>query len=370
MIVRPFSSSPPSVAPPADKKKTIVVLDFNDAALGLETTRRPIGKQLAALLTASFAQRGDFRVVSQKDKEIAEEQNKSQSERRATSYAAQIGQLLSANLVVFGDILEYTIITESTGFGVFAQAKHEAKIGFTLSLVDVNTGEVRDAVTIQATANSKDTLVVGMGKGKTLSEDNKTSLLSEAAKRGVLKATNELVRLIAVPSGGNPQLAAAPAAATVNSASASPRPAAATNLQPTEKAKDPCKKKGFMGLGGRSKDCEKQTASAAAQANSSTSVVAPSNQSSPSPAAGAAIVVSISGDKIYVSDLPANAKTGTRLIVYRATEIKHPKTGKVLGTEEVEVGRLEVMSVKDALFTCKLTSGAGIKPEDLVKIVN
>ena len=371
----PTTTAVAVAAPKPSEKKTIVVLDFNDVNLGLDTTKRAIGKQLAALLTAEFTRRGNFIVISQRDKEkaVAEEQNRSKSDRRAKSYEAEIGQILSANIVVFGDILEYTITTQNTGLGYFGQTKHEAKVGFTLNLVDVNTSEIKDAATIEDTANSKDTAIMGMGNVKTLTEDQKTSMLTAASKKAVAKAVSELVRLIEVPAAGgaSPSYSAPPAASAQTESAGENTSTAPAPTQTADKSED--KKKGgvfggITGMFGKKDKKDKKEKVAPNQPSVAAQPVTASNSAAPA-AASQAKVVLVSENEIYVSNLPAGLKPGTPLIVYTAVEITDEE-GKVVGTKKTESGRLEIVKQDEGLYICKIVSGAGVKKSALVKLAN
>ncbi|MDQ3179969.1 MAG: CsgG/HfaB family protein, partial [Acidobacteriota bacterium] len=219
----------PASTPQTPKKKTIVVLDFSDVSLTADSVKRPIGKQLAVLLTTELAKRGNYSVISQRDKETAEQRVKSLKEGKDRSYAAQIGKELSANLVVFGDLIEYTIVTETSNKYIRKDIKHNAKVGFTIAIVDVSTNEVKDGVIIEHVATSKDTDYGVYGNSKPLTEDQRITMLTEASKVGVVKGVDKLVQLITVTalpgvaSGATPK----PSDVTV------PKPAEVNNLTPT-----------------------------------------------------------------------------------------------------------------------------------------
>jgi hypothetical protein len=67
--------------------------------------------------------------------------------------------------------------------------------------------------------------------------------------------------------------------------------------------------------------------------------------------------------------LDAGRKDGVRVgLVLEAfrqgREIKHPRTGQVLGRAEDTVGRLEVVAVQEAFSTARVIQGAEVRPGD------
>jgi TolB-like protein len=358
------ASAQNTAAPATSKKKSLVVLDFNDSSLIQGATQRPIGKQIATLLTAEFARRGGFTVISQRDKEIAEERLKSHKTGKDGSYASAIGRELSANLVVFGDVIEYTVTTETKNQYIKKEIKNVAKVGFTLTLVDVATNEVKDGVTVEHVATSKDKDFGIINNSKILTEDQKITMLTEAAKEGVVKAVNELVQLIDPSAMPQPSQTTA-AAGGVPASAATTNSGGTGNTSTQNSTDDSKKKKGFLGtglFGGGSKEKKPETTSASASS--------PSGNSAPAAASGPRIAA-INGAMIFVRNLPAATKVGTKLIVYRVGNKTIDKaTGEILFQEENTVGELEVIQVTDKAFICKIVSGANIVDTDLVKPAN
>lgn len=370
---QPQQTSPlPASIPQTPKKKTIVVLDFNDVSLTADSVKRPIGKQLAVLLTTEFARRGNFSVISQRDKEIAEERIKSLKEGKDRSYAAKIGKQLSANLVVFGDLIEYTIVTETSNKYIKKDIKHSAKVGFTLTLVDISTNEVKDGVSIEYIATSKDTDFGVYNKSKPLTEDQRITMLTEASKVGVIKAVDKLDQLIVATASPGASSVATTKPADVPSNQNITKPVEANNIAPsnntsTESEERGKKKKGGLfgtGIFGGGKDKEKKES----QKNNNTTSPAPVAPSS-SPSANMPRIAAIDGQEVYVKNLPAGTKVGTKLIAYQIGKVlKDEVTGEILKQEELTIAELEVVSVTDNSFVCKITSGSGLTTKALIKI--
>lgn len=366
---RQTASTPPA-APQTTKKKTVVVLDFNDVSLTADSVKRPIGKQLAVLLTTEFAKRGSFAVISQRDKEIAEERVKTRKTGKDNNYAAQIGKELSANLVVFGDLIEYTIVTETSNKYIKKDVKHSAKVGFTITLVDINTNEVKDGVVIDYVATSKDTDYGIYNTNKPLTEDQRITMLTEASKEGVIQAVDRLNQLITAPlSAGNTAATTRPAEVSSSQNAAQPMEAnnhASTTNTAAESEADGKKKKkgGILGtglFGGKDKGEEKRN---------STKTENPAAPTANPPASNAPRIAAIDGQDVYVKNLPAGTKVGTKLIAYQIGKVlKDDVTGEILKQEELTIAELEVVSVTESSFICKITSGSGLTSKALIKIV-
>ncbi|MGH7354975.1 MAG: FG-GAP repeat domain-containing protein, partial [Candidatus Rokuibacteriota bacterium] len=61
--------------------------------------------------------------------------------------------------------------------------------------------------------------------------------------------------------------------------------------------------------------------------------------------------------------------TGVELAVYReGRELKHPRTGEVLGCTEQALGRMVVRQVFEAYSTCELVEGSDVKPGDEARV--
>ena len=359
----------------AAKKKSVVVLDFNDVSLTADSVKRPIGKQLAVLLTTEFAKRGNFSVISQRDKEIAEERIKSRSEGKDTSYASQVGKQLSANLVVFGDLIEYTIVTETSNKYIKKDVKNIAKVGFTITLVDVSTNEVKDGVTIEYAATSKDTDYGIYNTVKPLTEDQRITLLTEASKAGVVKAVDKLNELFfakTVVSGTSPvkETEAKEAVKGQNEL----KPSESINYDSSESAgsNKPEKDKkdkggwfrtGIFGSGKNKNNPETRKNTSAETVPPVSGGTAPTDAPSSTPR-----IAAIDGQEIFVRNLPGDTRVGTRLTAFRLGKVTRDKiTGEVLKQEETVIGEMEVVSKNDKSFVCKLITGSGITEETLIK---
>jgi hypothetical protein len=81
-------------------------------------------------------------------------------------------------------------------------------------------------------------------------------------------------------------------------------------------------------------------------------------------------VLKVEGDQATLSvGKRDGVVTGVELIVYReGEELKHPKTGEVLGRTEKTIGRLTISDVAEAYSTAKISQGNGIQPGDKARV--
>ena len=361
------TATPQSVPPPvnntAPKKKTIVVLDFQDNTLGNESQKRNWGRQIAVLLSTKFSQQGNFFVIEQQEKEqaIIKMQNDSFKEGKNRSYQARIGQLVSANIVVFGDILEYTTKKGGTTVMGVGQAKFSAKVRLAVRLVDVNTGISLDAATTEGSANVKATSAGIFGKDTELNEDLKTALFTDAVNMATQNAVGELIKLIEQPviqpiSSQSPAISTQTGGgggSSTNSNNSPPKPTEGKNgskWNPFTKKKNKSKEETPVIAG-----------------NTTTPVSAPPISSAP---VNAPYIAAVEGSKVYVRSLPAGTKVGTRLVAYKLGKATiDKKTGETISQEEMTIGELEVISISEKSFICKIITGSGLTEESLIKIV-
>jgi curli biogenesis system outer membrane secretion channel CsgG len=354
----------PSKNTPKDTKKTIVVLDFQDNTLGAESEKRNWGKQIAVLLATKFSQSGNFYVIEQQEKEqaIVQMQNDSFKDSKNKSYQARIGKLVSANIVVFGDILEYTTKKEGTSVLGVGQAKFSAKVRLAVRLVDVNTGISVDATTVEGKSNVKATAGGVFGKGTEIDNDLKTALFTDAVNAATQNAVSELIKLIEQPI--NPT--------TTNTAQTT---GSGNNLSDSNSsaAKTEEPKKGGGGLSKLNpfKKKNKETEKLQSATGDTKPIEAqPSSPSSPdNSATNSPYIAAIDGQNIYVVSLPAGTKVGTKLIAYKlGKSIVNKRTGEIISQEEITIAELEIISIKDKSFICKVLSGSGLTEDSLIKI--
>jgi hypothetical protein len=81
-------------------------------------------------------------------------------------------------------------------------------------------------------------------------------------------------------------------------------------------------------------------------------------------------VLKVDGDEVTLSvGKRDGVVTGVELIVYReGEELKHPKTGEVLGRTEKTIGRLSITEVAEAYSTARISQGNGVQPGDKARV--
>jgi curli biogenesis system outer membrane secretion channel CsgG len=310
----------PARKPVENKRKIIVVLDFDDATLTQENAKRQMGKQIAILLSNKFNETGNFIVVERQQlAEVFDQIKLSRDERFDKDTAVKVGKATSASIVVLGTITEYTTKKSGSSIVVMQKVTFSAKIGLAVRLVDVKTAQVLDSVTVSGEASQKDTSTMLQTKVTEWDEDLKVSLFTTAANRAVDNAVASLVKLIDnVPNDPNS------------------RP----------------------GVGGTEPVVARSLTSAPSMSNTASTKV---------PAAEAKIA-SVNGAQIYISGLSSSCKIGDRFNVKRVGNvIKDPDSGEVLDIEMQQIAVVEVTEVRERVVVGKIVSGTGVKVKDVVK---
>lgn len=298
-------------------RKIIVVLDFDDVSLGSQ--KMQIGKQVGILLVNEFSKNGTYKVIErQRLAQILREQDLTFDERFDQDTAATVGKALSANPVVIGTITEYTI--KKSGISVMGIGKITvtAKLGLAIRLVDVNTGEIVNSVTVEETA-SVSGVNAGVYQNDTIvDEDLRISLFTQAAGKAVTSAVQKLTPLIDNAPNFIQSQTNNPTTTTVN-------PSTSTNsTKPTT--------------------TQSQTISMAK-------------------------VAEVVGTTVYITGLGKDVKVGDLLSVIRGKEIKNPDTGEVIDFDGNEIAKVEVFEVRENTVKAKIIKGTGVKIKDFVRVI-
>ena len=309
----PTAAAIPEKEPPAPRpgvKKTVVVLDFDDASLSEKKIQ--VGRQAALFLANKFNETDKYTVIErQRLLQILDQQNISQNaDRYDAKLAAKIGKVFSASVVVLGTVTEYTVKTSSKGLPGFKKVTISAKIGLVVRLVNVNTGILLDSVTVDGIAEEKNTSTFYSDKATIADEDLRIRLFTAAANDAVGKAILGIEPSISqVPESKN---------STVQTGKTPPN--------------SPLSGGGTTGkTGGK--------------------------------------VAQVAGASIYISGL-SGAVVGDKFTVMRVgREVKDPDTGEVLDVESEKIAEVQITEIRPKIAVAKITSGAGIKPKDLVKPV-
>lgn len=333
---------------PKSKKKVVVVLNFDDASLTAENQKRAMGRQIAVLISNEFARRGDFDVIERDSiDKVIKEQDGSYDSRNDPKLAAQIGRNWSASSVVVGTITEYTITTKRTVILGVGKITTTAKVGLAVRLVNVNTGEIQDSVSVNGSENKSDNINPYSVTSTDMTEDLRTSLLTSAANKAIVDSVNKLEKLI-----------------DKSSRPADPNQPAVTAPAPQQEEK---KQGGMFGkINPFGKKSKKEESSPSAPQNSKLADPAPSAAVTATPGK----VIAVMTGKIVLKGTFSGAKVGTKLNVYRVVkEHLDPDNPKIVAfTETEEVGIIEILEIQPGGISAKIVSGTGIKTGDLVKL--
>ncbi len=292
-----------------DRKKIIVVLDFDDVTLGNQ--KMEIGRQVAILLANEFSKNGTYKVVErQRIAQILREQDLTFDERFDKDTAATVGKALSANPVVLGSITEYT--TKKSGIAIMGVGKIKitAKIGLAIRLVDVNTGEILNSVTVEGTAFISGVNAGVYQKDTIVDEDLRVTLFTQAANNAVGLGVQKLSPII--DSANN--------FASSNTEIKTPttkKPDSPIQLVPTRTVSIPK-------------------------------------------------VAAIVGTNVYITGLAKDIKVGDLFSIIRGIEIKN-EAGEVIDFDGKEIAKVEVIEVRENTVKAKIIKGTGIREKDFVQ---
>lgn len=299
---------------PDDRKKIIVVLDFDDVTLGNQ--KMQIGRQLAILLANEFSKNGAYTVIErQRLGQILKEQDLTFDDRFDPVTAAKVGKALAANPVVLGTITEYTVRRKVYGFGGMGKVEFSAKLGLAIRLVDVNTGVILNSVTVEEKATESGYKFGGGGTETDITEDLKTTLFTKAANKSVASAVNKLNPIINNQNG---------------------------DVKPEVKATS------------QNQTTRSMPTSQSVSTAQTRTVAIPK-------------VATIVGTTVYISGLGKDVKIGDHFSILRGIEIKDPDTGEVIDFDGKEIAKVEVTEVRANTVKAKIIKGADVREKDFVQ---
>lgn len=180
-----------SKADPKSLKKAVAVLNFDDASLG--NKELSLGNHLIAALTRELTATKVFAVTERMQIEsVMKELNLSFDEAMDPKTAAKVGKRVAANTAIFGTINEYNMTGDQISLMGVTKTKYTATVGFSIRLVDINTGVILESVESTETAK-KDLFGTPFGSNNTSeSMDFKIKLFTEAANKAVKSIVKQL----------------------------------------------------------------------------------------------------------------------------------------------------------------------------------
>jgi curli biogenesis system outer membrane secretion channel CsgG len=330
---------------PAAQKKRIAVLTFENTTLQLDNkSAEDIGRQIADLTATRFIQEHKFAVIERARIDQIMKEQITDTDRFDPQTAAKIGKIANVNALVMGTISEFNTKKSCKGAMGFYRCKVEAKVGLTMRLVDVNTGEFISAVDTSAREKEETTKVADFGGSSTeVDNDLKIRLYSAASRKAVDDGVKRLIIIIDQKIQGEDMASGSMPAIVPSIPANSFKPAASP-------------------------------ANGAGPVSSKTALLAPSptpaaaKSVQPPPPANQSKVVVVEGNVIRINAGKAqNVSVGSTFVVYRQKMTTDPDTGEVLDVETQVLGKIKIIEVRDRISIGTLISGSGIKPGALVK---
>ena len=154
----------------AKEKPRLGVLRFTNSASAW-WWNGTAGRDLQDMLIAELASMKCFRVLERKEIDaVIREQDLSASGRVSKSTRAKVGKITGAKYLVAATVSAFEKNTSNTGGGFsfkgisIGGAKERAYIAVDLKVIEVDTGEIADARTVEATSKSGG-LRVGLSRG-------------------------------------------------------------------------------------------------------------------------------------------------------------------------------------------------------------
>ncbi len=300
------------------KRKIIVVLDFDNVSP--QCRDEIYGKNVATQLSTAFSLTGNYTVIEkQRIDKIFDEQNISQGDRFKPESAAIVGNIVSASTVVLGTITQCSPETKQFNAWIGQSVRHTVNVGLAIRLVDINSAEIQEAITISESDTDTSVRIKGVGVDTAITPDLQIKLFNKAVAKAVKKAVRELESIIVGEK----------------------KPVSSERIATTPGV------------------AEKTTVP----------VTTPAPTMKLIPGKTAAKIVAISGDTIYVTGLGNSAKIGDVLSILRGKEIKNVETGEFLDYDGKEIAKAEVFEINEGTIKAKLISGTGVKELDFVKLL-
>ena len=174
------------------KPQMAVLSIVNKARTG--TSKKAPVAAIEEILAASLIASNRFKLIERNNIDaILKERELSRGEEFSNESASQIGQLLNVRYIILGVINEWASDKgNASAFGI--KAKSIAEVAMTIKVLDVETGEVLQAMTERAKAGSWGLGIRGLGQGDALGGPN--SPINYAVAACINKVTHRLCLLI------------------------------------------------------------------------------------------------------------------------------------------------------------------------------
>ena len=184
---------------PREEKTVVAVSDFQNSSA---SSYWEIGTGMSDMLTNALVQSGCFRVVERQQLDhILQEQDLGATDRVNPGTAAQIGNITGAQMLIMGNITEFSETESGGALGFVSKAvgaggvgKMKSHVGLIVKVIDSATGEIM----ISKSIDHKRTKVGGIGGTQVLGVGVgggffKSQAMEDAVESAIMEATGLIV---------------------------------------------------------------------------------------------------------------------------------------------------------------------------------
>ncbi len=137
----------------AQGKKRVAILGFDDHTV--RTQNYQIGQRITDQLISQLAGSGNYEIIDREYlQNILQEQNQSYSSRFDTAGAARLGKLANANLLIIGQVDDFsasvTADSQQGFFGVKTTQNGDVSLRVTARIIEVDTAAILEAPSVQS----------------------------------------------------------------------------------------------------------------------------------------------------------------------------------------------------------------------------
>lgn len=176
---------------PLEKRLRVTVPRFS-----VTTSSAPLefGGNLATMLTNALQQINCYRVLEslRNSSDMNNEIDYGESKYANKKTAAKAGKQLGAQLIITGEITEYSIKSSGIGIGLVSVGSNKAKIGFILKMVNPETREVLFSKSINVEAKASGSASLGLFGLNAVSSQKSDPAISNACEQGIIQAVEFL----------------------------------------------------------------------------------------------------------------------------------------------------------------------------------
>ncbi|MEM6800802.1 MAG: CsgG/HfaB family protein [Bacteroidota bacterium] len=196
---------------PMDERVRAVVARFS---LAVPNRSYELGENMSSMLTNALFQINCFQMLTMRKDQADLESEIYGDENFNNSTLVEQGEMLGAQIIVSGEITEFSIQNKSGGIGAFRTNREIVKLGFILRMVDPATRRIlwQESINVEGKANGSTSVGLRFGRLGRINFGEKTNdnpAVANALEQGVLRASELLVENIdgiEMPKGADPSL--------------------------------------------------------------------------------------------------------------------------------------------------------------------